>query len=308
MGVGFLHGVLPQGITRSLFSSPRKVQVVTTDEIFFPLEVRRELEDEFQVKFSVTITRDWDSLIAKTVPSPSVDLIFLPSFWANTLAQQNLLGDIAGHRKELQQRVASDFVASKEQDLFYFLPFYWMKTTLVTPQRQSFSDFLKNKQKPMLFLIADEDLLLKHFEVWKSQGLWELVSQKKILTQQLDHINEHKINDEGTHEVPMRDDTQGSPDPQSSALLIWGAVIPKNSAQKDLVLEILDTLTTPEHQERGLLKTPFNSTFFTVTAKEIPLHRRADFVRNLQLKDTLILEKKDQGAKLKLKNNFNFIL
>lgn len=308
MGVGFLHGVLPQGLTRSIFSRPEKILVVTTDEVLFPEEVRQQLEEEFHVKFSVTITRDWDSLMAQTVASPSADLIFLPSFWANTLAQQKLLSDIAGPRKELQQRVSSDFIGNKESDLFYFLPFYWMKTTLKIPHEQSFPDFLKNKANPVLFLIADEDLLLRHFEVWKEQGLGDLVAQKKILTLQLEQLNHPKQSDEGALEVPIIDDTHEASTPQSSALLIWGAAIPENSQKKSTVLEILDTLTTPEHQERSLLKTPFNTTFSTVTGNEIHLQRRAEFIRNLQFKDTLILEKKDQDAKLKLKNNFNFIL
>lgn len=306
MGVGFLHGVLPQGLSRSYFISPTKIQVLTTDEIFFPVELRKRLEDELHVKFSVTITRDWDAILANTVSSPAVDLIFLPSFWANTLAHQNLLADIAGPRKELLQRVASDF-SGKSQEGFYFLPFYWMKTGIKTPRGEIFPDFLKNKKEPILFLLADEDLLLKHFQVWKEQGLWSLASQKKILTLQLDQLLRESP-DEGAMEAPLTNDFKGGTQPQLSALLMWGAAIPANSGQKGLILEVLDTLTTPEYQERTLLKTPFNSAFATVTGKEIPLQRRADFIRDLQLKDTLILETKDQDAKNKLKNEFNFIL
>ncbi|WP_413613485.1 hypothetical protein [Bdellovibrio sp. HCB-110] len=306
MGVGFLHGVLPQGLSRSYFISPTKVQVLTTDEIFFHPELRERLEDELNVKFSVTITRDWDAILANTVSSPAVDLIFLPSFWASTLAHQNLLADIAGPRKELLQRVASDFTG-KYQEGFYFLPFYWMKTGIKTPGGESFPEFLKNKKESVLFLLADEDLLLKHFQVWKEQGLWDLVAQKKILTLQLDQLL-RELPKEGAMEASLTKEFKGSSHPQLSALLMWGAVIPANSSQKNLVLEILGTLTTPEYQESTLLKTPFNSTFSTVTGNEIPLQRRADFIRDLQLKDTLILEGKDQDAKIKLKNDFNFIL
>ncbi len=120
--MGFLHGVLPQGLSKSYFVSPTKVHVLTTDEIFFPQELREKLEETHHVKFSVTITRDWDGILANTVASPAADLILLPSFWANTLVHQNLLFDIAGPRKELLQRVGADFTA-KYQDGFYFLPF-----------------------------------------------------------------------------------------------------------------------------------------------------------------------------------------
>ncbi len=308
MGVGFLHGVLPQGLTRSFFTSPQKIQVVTTDEIFFPVEVRTQLESELRVKFSVTVTRNWDELLAKMVETPSTDLIFLPSYWAKNLAQQNLLSDIAGHRKELQQRVASDFLSNSQTGLFYFLPFYWLKTYVTTPENQTFSEYLKNKTAPHLYLISDEDLILKYFESWKQQGLWEQIAQKKILTLPLDQLSIHKQSNDSAVELPIFQELPQHHPVHPGALLIWGAAIPENSQNKALVLELLDTLTTPEHQEALLLKTPFNSTFSTVTADEIPLQRRADFVRNLQLKDTLIIENKDINAKTKLKDDFGFTL
>lgn len=306
MAIGFLHGVLPGGISKSYFVSPKKIQVLITDEILFPTEVRQRLENELSVKFSVLITRDWDAILANTVASPGVDLIFLPSFWARTLAKQNLLADISGPRNELQQRVGSDFIG-RQQEGFQFLPFYWMKTGIKTATGESFQDFLKNKKESILFLLADEDLLLSHFQLWKTQGLWEQVAQKKILTLQIDQLS-RDVPLEGAMESSVTEDTAANELPQISALLVWGAVIPATSQEKSTVLEILDTLTTPEYQERNLIKTPFNSAFATVTGNEIPPSRRADFIRNLQLKETLILDNKDQEAKEKLKNEFGFIL
>ncbi|WII71010.1 hypothetical protein QJS83_11110 [Bdellovibrio sp. 22V] len=306
MGVGFLHGVLPQGLSKSYFISPTKIQVLTTDEIFFPPEIRKTLEDEFNVKFSVTVTRDWDSIIANTVSSPSVDLLFLPSFWAHTLAHQNLLANVAGTRGELLQRVASDFTAAKTPDQFFFLPFYWIKTGIRTPSDESFTIFLKNKNDTTLFLLADEDLILKHFQVWKEQGLWEQVAQKKILTLQLDQLTRRDIHEEAI-ETPLSEDIRNEL-PQLSALLIYGAAIPANAPHKKFIMEILDEMTSSELQEKHLLKTPFNSAFSTVTANEIPLQRRASFIRDLQLKDVILLESKDQDSKKKLKEEFNFIL
>ncbi|MGE9744370.1 hypothetical protein [Bdellovibrio bacteriovorus] len=306
MGVGFLHGVLPQGISRSYFSTPRKISVLTTDEVLFPMNLRQELEEELHVRFSVTVTRDWESMLANVVASPSADLIFLPSYWANTLAHQNLLANVAGIQGELLRRVSTDFVKSRNPETFTFLPIYWMKTGIDTPLDESFLDYLKNKKETFLFLLADEDLLLKHFQTWKEQGLLEQINSKRILTLQLDQLS--KTSDEGAVETPLNRDFRGGTHPFLSALLIWGAAIPANSTQKELALEILEVLTNVEHQEKGLLGTPFNSTFSTVTGKEIPLHRRADFIRDLELKDTLILETKDQEAPLKLKNDFNFIL
>ncbi|XGC82470.1 hypothetical protein ACES2L_08265 [Bdellovibrio bacteriovorus] len=304
MGVGFLHGVLPHGLSKSVIISPEKIQVITTDAAFFPEDLQKELEAEMHVKFSVTVSRDWESLLAHTVASPGVDLLLLPSFWAHTLAQQTLLLDLSNHG-ELAQRIASDFLG-KNTAGFFFLPFYWMKTHIQTPDGSGFQNFLKNKQSSTLFLLADEDLLLKHFQTWKEQGLLDQINQKKILTMQLDQLLA-KNADEGAIELPLKEDSKDTL-ANLSALLVWGAAIPQTSEKKDLVLEILDTLATPYYQEKYLLKTPFNSTFATVTGDEIPLQRRAEYIRNLQLKDILILEKKDFEAKQKLKSEFNFTL
>lgn len=307
MGVGFLHGVLPHGISKGYLVSPVRIQVLTTDEILFPPEVREKLEARLNVRFSVTVTRDWASLLANTVASPSADLIFLPSYWANTLAHQNLLADVAGPRGSLLQRVDTDFVKTKVPGVTHFLPLYWVKTTVATVERKDFRNYLTDKTSNFLFLLADEDLLLKHFQVWKEQGLWPQVSQKKILVLQLDQLSKTPT-DDGAVETPLHRDHVESPLPYLSALLIWGATIPANSGQQALALEILDMLSSAEIQEGSLLKTPFNSTLSVVTGNDIPLDRRAPFVRDLQLKDTIILESKDQDALQKLKDEFNFIL
>lgn len=307
MGVGFLHGVLPQGISTDSLLSPQQIQVLTTDEILFPANIRSELEKELHVRFSVIVTRDWESLLANAVASPSADLIFLPSYWANTLAQQNLLSDFKNqHSGDLLQRVASDFMKPQGAQGVHFLPFYWIKTTIETDSGQDFLTFLRDKSRSVLFLLADEDLLLRHFQIWKEQGLLEQVLQKKILSLQLDQLA--KKTEEGAVEAPLHGEHQLEVQPFLNALLIWGAVVPNNSANQELIGDILNVLSSAEYQERTLLKTPFNSTFHTVSGKDIPRQRRADFIRDLQLKETIILDSKDQDARLKLKNEFNFIL
>lgn len=307
MGVGFLHGILPRSISDRNLISPTKIEIFATDEIFLSEETRRQIEQEFNVKISYTVTRDWDSITAQMVASPGVDLIFLPSYWAKTLAHQGLLSDISDPRKSLLKKVSPDFVNISSHGDFFFLPFYWLKTEVRTSHNENFIDFLKNKNEQILFLLSDEDLILKHFQTWKQQNLWDLVSQKKILTFQLDQLI-REAPTEGAFETTLEKETQTNEHPLLNALLVWGAAIPTTSPNKALVMDILDALTAKNTLEANLLQTPFNTTFSSVTADIIPLHRRASFIRDIQLKDVLILEDKDQNAKEKLKNDFNFLL
>lgn len=306
MAVGFLHGVLPHGITKSHFINPTKIEVLLTDELLFPEQIRVKIEQAYNVKFSVTVTRNWDSLIAQTVATPGVDLIFLPSYWANSLEQQNLLSDISDSRKSLSKKIAADFITTVGH--FYFVPLYWMKTGIINPADKSFNDFLKNKEEPLLYLLADEDLLLHHFQAWQQQGLLNLIAEKKILTLQLDQLNK-ELPTKGSYEASLQFDSKNEEEPpQLSALLIWGAVMPLNSQNKELVLQILDEMTNPNLHENQLLNTPFNTTLTALKKDHIPLNRRAEFIRNISLKDVLIIEQKEQNAKIILKDKFNFIL
>lgn len=308
MGVGFLHGILPQGISRDYILRPTKVRILTTDELLIPKELRSLIEDELHVKLEVTLTRDWNTLLAKTVATPSEDLIFLPSYWAATLRQQNLLSNLSAKDTELAQRVSADFLESDPvKKTFDFLPIYWIKTGFLIPNSSSFESFLKDKNKDTVFLLADEDLILKHFQVWRQQGLSSSLSKKKILTLSLDQLA--KTDRDGAIETSLNElhpELQTSN--QLSALLIWGAVIPTNSDKKDLALEILNVLTTPLLQEKVLIQTPFSSVFTQVSDKALPTQRRASSIRDLQLKDTLLIDHKEIDARSQLKSEFGFTL
>ncbi|MGZ3768252.1 MAG: hypothetical protein ACXVCP_14680 [Bdellovibrio sp.] len=313
-GVGFLHGILPKGISKRNILTPTKIEILSTDEIFLPEKIRQQIEQEFNVKISFTVTRDWDRIIAQMVATPGADLIFLPSYWAHNLAQQGLLADVSGTRKILQQKIAPDFVnasslsISSSESLFYFLPFFWMKTEILSVNKETFPEFLTDKKESLLYLLADEDLLLKHFQTWKEQKYWDLISQKKILTMPLDRFSK-ELPKEGAVELRLEKERLDSKNPPLlSALLIWGAAIPVNSAHKSLVLDILDSISNAAIQEQNLLNTPFNTTFTALVSDQIPLNRRASFIRDIQIKDTLLIESKDQHAKTKLKDEFNFTL
>ena len=307
MGVGFLHGYLPQGISRDYILRPTKVRVLVTDESLFPKSIQEELENDLRIKFEVTVTRDWNSIQAKVIASPAQDILLLPSYWANTLKQQNLLHISA--ENSLSQRIAPDFLAPVITNRsLYFYPLYWMKTGFKTATNGTFEEFLKDKKATTLFLLNDEDLLLSHFQIWQDKGLLTLVQQKKILTLPLDRLvaNDQR---EGASELPLN---ESNPDltiqDDLSALLVWGAAIPEASDKKELSIEILTAMTANSIQEQNLMKTPFNSTLHELTTPSLPPQRRATHIRELKLKGTILMSTKNLEATKKLRDEFNLIL
>ncbi len=307
MGVGFLHGYLPQGISRDYILRPTKVRVLVTDESLFPKNIQEELENDLRIKFEVTVTRDWNSIQAKVIASPSQDILLLPSYWAHTMNQQNLL--FVTSENSLSQKIAPDFLDPVITNRsLYFYPLYWMKTGFKTASNGSFEEFLKDKKATTLFLLNDEDLLLNHFQIWQDKGLLSLVQQKKILTLPLDRL---VLNDkrDGASELPLN---ESNPDlaiqDDLSALLIWGAAIPAASDKKELAIEILTALTANSIQEANLIKTPFNSTLQELTTPALPPQRRATHIRELKLKGTILINTKNLEAPKRLRDEFNLIL
>ena len=110
IGVGFLHGFLPQGISRDYFIRPTKVRVLVTDETLLTKEIQTYIENELRVKLEITVTRDWDAIQAKIIAHPTQDILILPSYWAHTLKQQGLLHVTTEKESELPQRIAPDFL------------------------------------------------------------------------------------------------------------------------------------------------------------------------------------------------------
>lgn len=302
---GYFQGSSTEPITKNSLSASQKIQVLLTDEAFFPEELRKSIEQELNIQFSTIITRDWNKILASSIASPGADLILLPRNWAITLEQQNLLTDIDASSPFLKDRLFADFKISK--DGFFFFPLFWLKTSIFIKHSESFVDFLKNKKQGTLFLLADEDLILRHFEMWESQGLLPLVQEKKILTLQLDEL-ERQVPENSAVELPIRTPEGRLESDPLSALLVWGAVIPASAPQPSLALRVLNSLSEKKTQEQLLLKTPFNSTLLDVTGFEIPTSRRGDFIRELKLKNTIILDSKNVDAQRILKERYGFLL
>lgn len=302
---GYFQGSSTEPLTKNSLSASQKIQVLLTDEAFFPEDLRKNIEQELNIQFSTIITRDWNKILASSIASPGADLILLPRNWAGTLQQQNLLADIDTSLPHLKDRLFADFKISK--DGFFFFPLFWLKTSIFTKHSESFMDFLKDKKQETLFLLADEDLLLHHFETWESQGLLPLIQEKKILTLQLDQL-ERQVPENSAVELPIRASEGRLESDPLSALLVWGAVIPSSSSQPGLALKVLDSLSSKKNQERFLLKTPFNSTLLDVTGFEIPTSRRGDFIRELKLKNTIILDSKNIHAQKILREKYGLLL
>ncbi|MNK08104.1 hypothetical protein D3C87_260300 [compost metagenome] len=309
MGLGYLHGYRPQNFEKSNFIPPTKVRILMTEDSLFPQELRASIEKEKNVQFEIIVSRQWQDWLANIIANPAADILILPSYWAQSLNHQGLLEAFGPNSAELLRRLSPDFTKSNPDGTLTFYPLYWMKTGLISKKENlSFANYLKDKSIDSLYLWADPDLILAHFRSWKSQGLWPLLKDKKILTMAWEDLNARTVDDDPM-ETSLNEETHspviGS---QLSALLLWGFAVPKNAPNKSLSLSVIDAITRTATQESVLLKTPFSTSLSQVGEKSFPQARRATYIRDLNLTDTLIIDTKDVEAEKRLIEEFDFTL
>lgn len=309
MGLGYLHGYRPQNFEKSNFIPPTKVRILITEDSLFPADLRAAIEKEKNVQFEVMVSRQWQDWLANIIANPAADILILPSYWARSLDHQGLLDSFNSANPEVIHRLSPDFTKYNPDGSMIFYPLYWMKTGLISKKdKLSFEDFLKDKKIDSLYLWSDPDLILAHFRSWKNQGYWNLLKDKRILTMSWEDLSQRNLDDD-PQETSINDETKNSVmGSQLSALLIWGFAIPKNAPNKALSLSVVEALTKTASQESILLNTPFSTTLAQVGDKSFPQPRRATYIRNLNLTDTLIIDSKDVEAEKRLIEEFNFTL
>lgn len=309
LGLGYLQGFQPQSFEKSNFIAPTKIRVLTTEEILFPKSLRAEIEKEKNVQFEVIVSRQWQDWLAHLISNDSADLLILPSYWAQSLNQQNLLAPFNSESLEMLERISPNFQKNNPDGTLTFFPIYWMKTGFDSQRAGwNFPDYLKDKKVDSLYIWSDPDLILAHFRTWKELGYWPLLKEKKILTMDWEDLS-HKNLDEDPQEWPLNE-TLKNPVEQtaSSALIVWGFALPKNASNKVLSLSVVEAITRTNRQEQTLLSLPFSTTLAQVGEKTFPQSRRASYIRDLNLNQTIMIDSKNIEAEKKLIEEFDFTL
>ena len=315
MGLGYLHGYRPQDFKKSTIIAPQKFLILTTEESLFTPEVKQKLSEELHLEIEVRVSRNWNDWLVNLISNASADLLILPSYWSNTFQQQELLTSLNDTAPELLTRVSPDFLKARDHmpgAQIQFMPLYWLKTAFISSNTaiKTFPDFAKDKNAQNLYLWFDEDILLRHFQVWRDQGQWENVKTKKILTMSLEDIQRRIADYNGVLESPVAaaENNQLAGGQGLNSLVIWGLAIPKNALHFSLSLAVVKSLSETTYQEKLIPNTIFSSALKDVGEKTLPLTKRAAYVRDLNLNETLILESKDIEAKRKLRDSFDFNL
>ena len=299
LGVGFLHGILPQGLDRAIFVEEKNINIVTFEKIFFPEQIIQKIGKKFNTKINVHISKDWKRISAECITDKTADLLIIPSHWAKTLNKQNVLDRINDKKYNFNLGISPDFIQDKFHAGEHFIPIFWLKTTFVFPTALDSNKSSSQSREEKFYVYNDEDHILEVLD------LWEKIEQNsqifnKLESLDLDNPKFLKMTD-GLALMGLENSNIKLPeDKMRRALFIWGAVIPRNSKNKEISRAILFEFLRPEHQEEIIKTTPLATTRVDLQS-DMPQFKKSVAIRDLKLSNTSIYHFKDPEAKTKIK-------
>lgn len=305
IGVGFLHGILPQGLDRSVIFEKKTIRVVSVENVFFPEDLAQKISKKFHVNVELTISKNWKEISAGALTQQTADLLIIPSHWAHSLGKQNLVEIIMQSKQDFWQNISPDFIQDKTSEGDYFVPIYWLRTQLDFPNKLTAQEFFNQNKKEKIYIINDEDHALNILSQWEKLGIKNIIANA-IEFVNLDKSGVLKVNEGTAYEGPENTFAKGSETISHKSLLIWGAVIPRNSSNKEISKAILFELIKKETQEKIIKSTPLNSTLLDLSPS-VPLYKKPQALRNFKLKDTFLYQYKDPEAKSKIEEKLKTV-
>jgi hypothetical protein len=311
---GYLKGYLPLSMKQRLFVGGT-FRILNAAPFDFPKPFLLELERETGQKIEVRRVRNWDELQAQLVTRNGPNLLFAPSHWSTELAQQDLILKLNPLQTLIEKNLSPDFVTRQDRNLNLF-PLYWTLTDFRVPEA-SFSSastlegVLADKLLAEVHLYPDTDLIAQHLGRWAKDP--EASGGLKL--KDVEGFNFKNIPKElpknSLWEVPRIAQIAKSralQAPRSHALMVYGMMIPRNSANKKLSYRSLETLLSPTLTEMLLAALPLGTTLRD-SAGELKIRKsqRAAEIRELNLNDVIILTKRDPEGYQALLPKFNFV-
>ena len=128
-GAGFLKGNATADLGSSFFGGPTEVEILVTDEMFLPADIRQELEKKLNLQIKISVVHDREEFNIRTITSPGYHLALVPDHWITPANLAHQMSNINPLIPLLSQRISADFLQTSQQKM-YGAPIYWMVTQL----------------------------------------------------------------------------------------------------------------------------------------------------------------------------------
>ncbi len=274
---GYFKGQLPSDAGSSFFGAPVDVEILLTDEMFLPADVRLLLQKKLNIEIKTLIVKDREEFNIRTITSPGYHLALIPDHWiepANLASQMSNLNPLI---ELMNERVSLDFLKTSRQKM-YGVPLYWMLTNLYQSPELKTSDSIKN-----FYLLKDWDEITTKMLALK-------IDKKNIYPEELFSTvqkTEDKDHKNAIFEISHLDKNKlqkfALSDLKFTSLYLWSLCTPRHSPSRKLTLKLVRAMTEPDIQLMMLEKIPLASTLKTLDQTAISRDKKSLAIRDLDL-------------------------
>lgn len=310
---GYLKGYLPLSVKQRLFVQGN-FQILNAAPFDFPKPFITALESEIGQKVEVRRVRNWDELQAQLVTKNGPNLLFAPSQWIGDLSREELLMRLNPIQSLIENSLSPDFILLQGRSLF-MLPLFWTMTDFRVPN-ESFKDqetveaILADKLLAEIHLFPDIDLMVGHLQAWSAKGPASELKLKDVEGFNFKNIPK-SFRPNSLWEVPHSveiPDSRSVTSARGRALMVYGMMIPRNSANKKMSYRSLERLMEPLLAELALKDLPLGSTLNDPDAAlKISKKQRSSELREFKLHELIVLGQRNPEGYQELLPKYNFV-
>jgi hypothetical protein len=310
---GYLKGYLPLSVKQRLFVQG-SFQILNAAPFDLPKPFLAALESEIGQKVEVRRVRNWDELQAQLVTKNGPNLLFAPAQWIGDLSREDLLMRLNPIQTLIESSLSPDFIQPQGQNL-HMLPLFWTITDFRVPN-ESFKDLntvesiLGNKLLAEVHLFPDIDLMVGHLKSWSVQGPATELKLKDVEGFNFKNVPKN-LRPNSLWEVPHSADIPNSRSVSArrgQALMVYGMMIPRNSANKKMSYRSLERLLEPSLTEFALKNLPLGTTLNDPDGSlKILKKQRSSELREFRLPEVIVLEHRNPEGYQELLPKYNFV-
>lgn len=282
--LGYFQGLEPNFKVTDYIIKPTEIHILTISEHFFPQEVINEIEKSTHTRVIISSIENWNQLKMQLISSPSPEIVFIPSHWAQALQKEEILNTDPAIKVSFSRDVSTDFAI----DTNFFLPTYWAQLSLLSTNT--------NANGKSLSFIKDADLFLSYFPRLPKNNYTFVISNLDLWFK--DSILE-------STDISLIPHTLAGKHPHwkkiglADAFYQVGFSLSKNNQHLKESIAVLEYYTQTGVQAHLLKNIPFASTLKSINKSSLAADKKSSFLRTLDFNKLIIIKSKEGGAESK---------
>ena len=277
-GAGYYKGSAPSDSGSSFLGGPTEVEILLTDEMLFPVNIRETLQKKLNIQIKTLIVHDREEFAIRTITSPGYHLALIPEHWLEPANLAHQMSNLNPLMDLISDRISADFLKLSAEKI-YSAPLFWMVTSL-KKKNEGLSP-VPLIPKKFYFLKDWDQLTTKSADLGldlKSISPWDFFKPYPPLTAgtiyEVTHLDSS---------LSLATSQLTNSDLNYSSLYIWSLCTPRHSPSRKLTLKLIEALSESDLQLKWLEQIPLASTLKKLNEASLPRNKKAIFIRDMDL-------------------------